>query len=535
MLPSKSLETVKEVCNNFHRVGRKDIDCVFQLLNDEDNNEVFDKCSLLLMPLLVEYLTEENYAAHAEMSEGCVELLNLIAQHSDAEITGDHLTNMLESADCNKTFVILLQALLITLCRHPECLEGCWSRSLFAIRGYLEEGDVPNQSPKAIIELYENVADFYETAINAIEHPAMFKEVMPFLIQLLGIPVCFKQDASSKSLKFEFGMVMSKLVANIFRTLDDPLEFVHHPPDCLKFDPDELAIAHLFYWVFYEGVCLQAVPKVYSPNFVFQLSVDLLCKLLQSEHDGLVEKALKLASHLLIRLNEEKRSYLLLEQEANAQFLTLLATAVVYNNCTEIRQMALKCLTTFILQFDAKGVYLIVKHLLDVQSHSGLKGYLITLYKDQFHREWDDLSEYFKGVHLKRFLRCCCRLKKEEDSELSEDSEQIVAALNFIRYLLLKDRNNVTQVADWLPLLERGFLVPLRKSLQLSKNRLEHDIKNTVEDITVPEEMTVIVAGKDLEQSSKEERIASLKSSLMGLDVIESVFMRVMELLEGSL
>ncbi|ENN73398.1 hypothetical protein YQE_09960, partial [Dendroctonus ponderosae] len=532
--PYNSVEAVKKICVNFEHIRRVDLDRVLRLLRVEKNVAIVDQCSLYMISFIAEILTKDNYANNREVYDACKNLLDFLAEKSNSEITGYQLTNLLQSADRDETFIITLQALGPTMCKHHhQSFESWRSRSFSIIRRYLEEVDVPNQDPKKIIDLYKAIVKFYETTIDGTKNPELLKGMIPHLIQLLGNPLCFTQDASSKSLDIEFGKVMQKTVANIFRTMDDPLGFLQHPP-YMRFHPDELAIAHLFYWVYCEGVCLQAVPKVYSPKFVFELSVALMCALLESEHDGLVEKAIKLASRLLIPLKEEKWSHLLLELESTGQFISLLATTIVYNNTREIRQMALTCLTTFILQFDTTGVYLILKHSLAVQSHSGLKGYLITLYKDLIHREWgDDISEYLKGVHLKRFLSACCRLKGDEDSNLSEDSEQIISALNLIRYLLLKDQNNVTQVANWLALLEDSYLKPLKKSITLSRNRLEQDIRTPIDDQTMPKgELNLMVAGEKVEPSSEEERLASLKSSLAGLDVIESVLSRVVELLE---
>ncbi|KAL1517724.1 hypothetical protein ABEB36_001455 [Hypothenemus hampei] len=523
------------------------------LFNDPQYMEQVKNCSWDLIPIVTGYLNEETRKNNVELFKCCQYLLHFIAENSNSEEALLQFISEIEESKDDTKFVALLQPLYQIISCLPQKKVNSFAWSFNAIQTYLTQCKVPDYEGLKdkerllldhsddvihISHLYREVLLFYDKIVDLIplESNGELKKVLSkFLIQLLGVPHCYLNINVYDNIKTEGLELAENIVNKIFTTLRDPLVLSEMLLDNNYEDftkPSTLSIANLFYLIFCEHLHLHSVPQVYSNRYLFYSSTHLLCALLSHKNNILIEKALKLSETFLERLQNDNVPYFLLECEEQSQFCKLLCNVIMYNSVESIRKTGLGVLEMYLAIFETKGHYLITWNLLNILNHSGLKGYLITVFKNKLNQAMENgqISEY-TGPNLFKILTVFCRLNDKEETDLMENSDQIISALNFLRYLALKDKNNTTKFWDFSTKLHSIFLEPLRKGLELSKAHYELEIKN-VDQQKPNTQVSVTVQGQYLEQMDKTEKLRVLQQSLTAFDVMSSLLSRVTELLE---
>uniref|UniRef100_A0A8C3XLR3 Glomulin, FKBP associated protein n=1 Tax=Chelydra serpentina TaxID=8475 RepID=A0A8C3XLR3_CHESE len=108
---------------------------------------------------------------------------------------------------------------------------------------------------------------------------------------------------------------------------------------------------------------------------------------------------------------------------------------------------------------------------------------------------------------------------------------RIMASLNLLRYLVIKDNEYDNQTGIWTELnkIEQNFLRPLHTGLNMSKAHYEAEIKKSHNSKAV---CSVTVGGEKMPNMTTEMQLQVLRSALFTFDLIESVLARVEELIE---
>uniref|UniRef100_A0A8B9MJA4 Glomulin, FKBP associated protein n=1 Tax=Accipiter nisus TaxID=211598 RepID=A0A8B9MJA4_9AVES len=203
-----------------------------------------------------------------------------------------------------------------------------------------------------------------------------------------------------------------------------------------------------------------------------------------------------------------------------------------------LRKKSLHILQLFIDKFDTEGKYTLFRCLLKTSNHAGVEGYIIKNIKDQIHlsltRACDNI--WFTGHHLISLLDLVLLLPEGAETDLLQNSDRIMASLNLLRYLVIKDCESDNQTGVWTTLakIEQNFLKPLHVGLNMSKAHYEAEIKNKKENRrgysnTV---CSVTVSGEKMPAMTTEMQLQVLHSALFTFDLIESVLARVEELIE---
>lgn len=175
---------------------------------------------------------------------------------------------------------------------------------------------------------------------------------------------------------------------------------------------------------------------------------------------------------------------------------------------------------------------------MNTSNHKGLIGYLTTFYKDIIFESISAPSSSIQGANFKNILfNHICKLDKGVESDISESSDQIIAALNFLFGILLRDKNNVIGIKDILPILENGYLADLRKALDLSRAHFKAEIdrvKGSKQE-AMPDSNTLEILNNDegppLENISNEKKVEMLHSALSVFDLIDYHLARVNDLI----
>uniref|UniRef100_A0A452R671 Glomulin, FKBP associated protein n=1 Tax=Ursus americanus TaxID=9643 RepID=A0A452R671_URSAM len=203
-----------------------------------------------------------------------------------------------------------------------------------------------------------------------------------------------------------------------------------------------------------------------------------------------------------------------------------------------MRKKSLAMLQLYINKLDSQGKYTLFRCLLNTSNHSGVEAFIIQNIKNQI-----DLSlkgthnnKWFTGPQLISLLDLVLFLPEGAETDLLQNSDRIMASLNLLRYLVIKDNEKDNQTGLWTELgrIENNFLKPLHTGLNMSKAHYEAEIKNSQENKVQKSKdlCSVTVGGEEIPNMPPEMQLKVLHSALFTFDLIESVLARVEELIE---
>ncbi|XP_027452789.1 glomulin isoform X2 [Zalophus californianus] len=300
--------------------------------------------------------------------------------------------------------------------------------------------------------------------------------------------------------------------------------------DYLEFEEEEdkqLAdsMASLAYLVFVQGISIDQLPMVLSPSYLLQFNMGHIEVFLQRTEESVFSKGVDLLENGLLRIEDNSLLHQYLEIKS---FLTV-----------PQRKKSLAMLQLYINKLDSQGKYTLFRCLLNTSNHSGVEAFIIQNIKNQIdvslkrtHNKW------FTGPQLISLLDLVLFLPEGAETDLLQNSDRIMASLNLLRYLVIKDNEKDNQTGLWTELgkIENNFLKPLHTGLNMSKAHYEAEIKNSQEnshEVQKSKDLcSVTVGGEEIPNMPPEMQLKVLHSALFTFDLIESVLARVEELIE---
>lgn len=529
-------------------------------LDDVENN------SWELISCICQYLKSEVKNSNPKLFECCINLINICVEKLAPEDSLLQFSKEIEETEDDITFVTLLRCLGKAILQIPKKRQSYLAWCFNVIEGFLYKLPIPKHFElekdelmlmEADVEvarithlLNDDVVPFYEIFVQQlVQEESGLEEkrliVLKFLIQLLGKPFAHLDMEAGGKTKSRSRRIAERICENILKLLKDPIILIDMYPgneNDAVCKPNDLSHAVMLYLFFGEQILLEKIPKVYNPIYIFQTYLRLIPILLDNGHQFLVTKGLKLAEAFIENLNKFELDYQLLDSDSHSKFCKQLSLVIIYNSSERNRKLSLKILREYLDRFETRGRYLLVYNLVQVVNHAGLIGFIISYYKDMLNDALNrnDMNSYLCGPKLLRILQLFCHLHKAEESDLIELADQIIASLNLLRYLAIRDKKNVTNVWDHFPELERTFFEPLKKGLMLSRAHYElklKELKNETSNGDKKENATnvsVVVAGEKLPDMPLIEKIKMLKSALTAFDVMESVLGRLIELINSG-
>ncbi|XP_037668598.1 glomulin-like [Choloepus didactylus] len=180
----------------------------------------------------------------------------------------------------------------------------------------------------------------------------------------------------------------------------------------------------------------------------------------------------------------------------------------------------------------SKGLNLLENGLLRMEDNSLLHQYLeiksfLTVPQRTPNNKW------FTGPQLISLLDLVLFLPEGAETDLLQNSDRIMASLNLLRYLVIKDNENDCHTGLWTELgkIENNFLKPLHTGLNMSKADYEAEIKNSQENSQEVQKCkdlcSLTVGGEEIPNMPPEMQLKVLHSALLTFDLIESVLARV--------
>jgi hypothetical protein len=272
--------------------------------------------------------------------------------------------------------------------------------------------------------------------------------------------------------------------------------------------------------------------------------------LLEKRENLVHEKGLVLAERLVSQLDTCSLTSSFYDLLRKHPIDKSLIKVMRFSTLTGNRQRALGVFRAFVKSFTNAGRFqLLYCTVAEPGQHAGVKALALGLYKDFLASEPDPSA--FTGANLHRLLRKAVPscLPEKSESDLLENGDAIMATLNLVRFLCLKDPKSVnrTKVWDILDTVKKEFLEPLRKAVDLSRAHYKMELKKIEES---PEAMAKKRKSKEAQfevkvlndesNASSEELFSNLPPdhekqvillALVKFDMIESVVVRVNEIL----
>lgn len=208
------------------------------------------------------------------------------------------------------------------------------------------------------------------------------------------------------------------------------------------------------------------------------------------------------------------------------------------------QDLRIKGLKVFQLSFDKftiEAKYSFFQLMLKTSHHSGVEGYIIKNIKNQIDSALKpgNSNSWFEGVHLLPLLRLVLSLPDGPETDLLENMDRIMESLNLLRYLVIRDKVTENQTGIWTELykIEDTFLKPLRVGINMSRAHYERELHNTMEKKKSrgkEPSVSVSVGDEKLPNMATDSQIQALHSALHTFDMIESVLVRIEELIEAK-
>ncbi|XP_015356377.1 glomulin isoform X1 [Marmota marmota marmota] len=299
------------------------------------------------------------------------------------------------------------------------------------------------------------------------------------------------------------------------------------------------SMASLAYLVFVQGISIDQLPMVLSPSYLLQFNMGHIEVFLQRTEESVFSKGLELLENGLLRIEDNSILYQYLEIKS---FLTVpqgLVKVMTLCPIETLRKKSLAMLQLYINKLDSQGKYTLFRCLLNTSNHSGVEAFIIQNIKNQIDLSFKKTkNKWFTGPQLISLLDLVLFLPEGAETDLLQNSDRIMASLNLLRYLVIKDNENNSQTGLWTELgkIENNFLKPLHTGLNMSKAHYEAEIKNSQENSQAVQKSkdrcSVTVGGEEIPNMPPEMQLKVLHSALFTFDLIESVLARVEELIE---
>ena len=322
---------------------------------------------------------------------------------------------------------------------------------------------------------------------------------------------------------------------------------------------EEERLVQLCQWSFGIGTLLHhnfqdnnfPFPMCYDPIFIFNTNLKVIIEMLAFErgqetcHYFRHEKALFLCQYLMQRINCENIPDDIFDAEDHFQLISKFHQVIIYHNMETVRKLAFQVYNQYFSTFGrkAKPFMAMFQFVLKKANHSGLIGHAIGKLKDKILQcmklntlQQSEHQEIFSKTNLHQILKKICRLSNGAETDLLEVSDEIMASLNFLICLLLRDKDNVFDLGQILPYLENDFINPIEKGLSMSrahyKLKLEEQ-KNPVHPES-SSEISLMVGGQTLPEMSPDQVKEVVHAAMNTFDMMECVLCQLKDVISRN-
>ncbi|NWI98742.1 GLMN protein, partial [Crypturellus undulatus] len=510
------------------------------------------------------------YKQEDDNREHCLKILDLLVQLCNAKELFLGLLEQIEQISGEqvcKTVMLLLQPLQTVLFKLQNKKAYSVGLSLAVIMNQLTPLPVPytkqqiQEDKLGLCQCCNAVVDFAKPFVNEVvknvekssecNDTELKEELLKFCMKSLKYPLLTAQLDQLESIEEHPFRRFATEIIDILWDMRELIQLVfsHHKGKSQSWENEEFAdmeqknsadsLACLSYLMFVQYFGFDYFPMVFSPSYLLQCNMAHIEVLLKSSSFFFSPLLQDLFESTLLRMEDNSLLHQYLEF---SNFITVpqdLVKVMTLCPIEHLRKKSLNILQLFINKFDAEGKYTLFRCLLKTSNHAGVEGYVIKNIKDQIHLAlMVDDNSWFTGHHLISLLDLVLLLPDGAETDLLQNSDRIMASLNLLRYLMIKDSeyDNRTGIWNMLAKIEQNFLKPLHVGLNMSKAHYEAEIKNKKENRKDSNSSNTIssvtVSGEKMPAMTPEMQLQVLRSALFTFDLIESVLARVEELIE---
>nr|XP_021148193.1 glomulin isoform X3 [Columba livia] len=511
------------------------------------------------------------YKQEDDKREHCLKILDQLAELCNPKELFLSLLEQIEQTSGEQvcqTVMLLLQPLQTVLLKLQNKKAYSVGLSLAMIMNQLTPLPVPytkqqiEEDKLGLCQCCNAVVDFAKPFVNELvknmeksseyNDVELKEELLKFCMKSLKYPLLTAQLEQLEGIEEHPFRHFATEIVDILWDIKEliPLVFLRHRDRSPHWENQEFAemeqknsadsLACLSYLIFVQHLGIACFPVVFSPSYLLQCNMTHIEVLLKRTEESMLSKGLDLFESCLLRMEDDSLLHQYLEFRTFINVPQDLVKVMTLCPIEHLRKKSLNILQLFIDKFDAEGKYTLFRCLLKTSNHAGVEGYIIKNIKDQIHSSLTKACDnvWFTGHHLISLLDLVLMLPEGAETDLLQHSDRIMASLNLLRYLVIKDCESDNQTGVWTTLakIERNFLKPLHVGLNMSKAHYEAEIKNKKENRKEAHSSntvcSVTVGGEKMPAMTTEMQLQVLHSALFTFDLIESVLARVEELIE---
>lgn len=405
-----------------------------------------------------------------------------------------------------------------------------------------------------------------------------------FIIQLFGVPFAYL-DLSNPytSARNELGCTLTNvyareavtaLMTHLLKLRANPLELIGYgyrrahwpfifdstgdvPP--IEDKPNDIfllnakvsieSLAVMFYAYFAEDVCENHVmPKVYNPVYLFEMGLYYVACLLSEIDEALYTKGLRLATKLMDNLGERQLNNSTLDLDIHKEFVKNLIIMLDKTHIRRNSQMGVDLLQKYIGKFETiNAKYYNIQLFFESTTNNKILSLVVTIYKniiaeqlnvyDKLTEQMDnepelpvqpEISMYCQGDKLKFLLiNHICAMSKGVETDILQNNDLIMAALNMLLFLAIRDKKNTTKFWDFIGEIEVRFLQVLRKALDLTNIHYESEKRRIKEVGREKVPLEVEIPGSGLVDFSQANQLQILANGQNTFDLIDNVLLHL--------
>jgi len=307
-----------------------------------------------------------------------------------------------------------------------------------------------------------------------------------------------------------------------------------------------VGLAVLMYLVHGEKICTDSIPQVYQHHYLLEFNLHLIQTLVTEHSMAVIHKGIILGSSLFTDVGIKSMDGSMLEHQKMFGLLEALVDAMTSARVKEISQAAVQFLRTILKSFDINGRNRLLEFLLISCCSENVHGLAISLLKDEIDEALcsGELSLFSAGNSLKRLLLTVFSRVPDgyRSNLLSSLSDRVMAALNLLRYLFIRDprSENLTGAWDLLSVIEENFLRPVHAGIVLCRadvnieiQQLEHGERTSTGKQQSTDSLVEFNIGAHcMPELTVEQQKEAMQSALISLDMMESVLSRVEQLID---
>ncbi|KAI5109344.1 glomulin, FKBP associated protein b, partial [Silurus meridionalis] len=295
--------------------------------------------------------------------------------------------------------------------------------------------------------------------------------------------------------------------------------------------------ACLAYLLFVQLIAIELFPAVFSPVFVLQCNMEYVNILLSRKDETWILKGLDLYVKSLERILDNTLPVELLELKIFHSVSRNLILIMTDCPIQHLRLKALMVFQLFIEKLKGEAKHKFFRCIIKTSQHAGVESFILSNIKNQVEQtsKSEQMDSWFKGTLLLALLRDTLSLPQGPETDILHGMDRIMVSLNLLRYLLIRERTR--PVWNDLCIIAENYIKTLRVCLSMSNSYYGSELKRLHEDKKVKIKEWKESSGKKTIQHTiggmqSEEQEMVLQSALVTYDLMESLVIRIEEILE---